>query len=107
MHDNPRGEVELEARLVRALEAAPRVEIPAGFAQRVGAMAAAESRAVPAPRFGVWALRGAFALLMVAMLCFAPWATTGSAMPMTLEYLLAAEFVGLACWLSLRTRSEG
>ena len=107
MQDEPGREVGLEARLERALEARPGVTVPEGFAQRVSAMAAAESRAVPAPRVGVWALRGAFALLMVAMLVFAPWAMTRSAMPMTLEFLLAAEFVGLACWLSLRTRFEG
>jgi hypothetical protein len=103
MHDNP---LDLDARLVRTLEAAPRVTISSGFALRVSALAAAESRAMPAPRFGVWAVRGAFALLVVAMLLFAPWAMTRSTMPIMLESMLAAEFVGLACWLSLRPRSE-
>jgi hypothetical protein len=105
MHDDR----ELDARVVKALETPPVVAIPAGFAARVTQVGRAQNPVRTAesaePRFGNWAARGALAVLIVAMLLFAPWAVGKSMVATTVEYALALEFVGLAIWMSLRPGS--
>jgi hypothetical protein len=100
----PEPNDELGRRLTRALEAAPAVLIPEGFAARTAAAAATHLTDIPAltSRFGALATQFAFAVLIVAMLVFAPWASTRSIVPVLLEILLALEFVALSTWLSLR-----
>jgi len=97
---------DLDLKLTQALEAAPEVAIPPGFAARMAAMApAAPASAVPrfaAPRFAMWSVRAALALLLVTMVFFAPRAVGSSVVPLTLEMALAAEFVLLTVWISLR-----
>jgi len=98
----------LEARLIRALETPPPILIPTGFAARVAHSASAiptPAESWVSPRFGVWAVRGALALLILAMLLFAPSAITRSVVPLTLEFILTAEFVALTVWISLRPHS--
>ena len=102
----------LEARITRALEAAPQIDIPAGFAARVAARAprAAESDRMPwgipisTPRVGIWAVRVALAVLLVAMFVFAPQALSHRALPLTIELLLTGEFVVLTAWAGLNPR---
>ena len=100
MHD------ELDVRLIRALETPPEVYVPAEFrvSQPAGwnAVASTSAFAAPQPRFSVWTIRAAFVLLSLAMLLFVPWTLTRSAIPLTLEFILAAEFVGLTVWTALR-----
>ena len=97
---------ELAHRITRALEAPPRVAIPAGFAARVAAQASAQTPStLPLPsssHFGQIASYVAFALLLAAMVLFAPWARTGRFVPVANEFLLAFEFVALMTWTSLR-----
>ncbi len=94
----------LSRRLTRALEAAPPVRIPQDFAARIAAQARVQAPAAirPSTRFGEIASYTALALLLTAMLLFAPWARTGRIVPVANELLLALEFVALMTWTSLR-----
>ncbi len=111
MRDNlERDELELEARLIRALETPPEIAIPDGFAARVATLGRAQTPAyTPAAQslHGISSLvmRGALATLIIAMLMLAPWAGHRSMAAATLEYAFAFEFVALAVWMSLRPQS--
>ncbi len=100
------NEDDLDLRLTQALETAPEVAIPVGFAARMAAMAPAAPADVAArfesPRFALWAVRAALGLLVVTMLFFATRAMGRSVVPLTVEIALAAEFALLTVWISLR-----
>jgi hypothetical protein len=97
----------LSERLTAALEAAPEVRIPDGFAVRTAALArqlypaAANARPLR-PRFSLLAARLVLAILAVAMLVCAGAAQKPSVPLFASEALLALEFVALITWLSLR-----
>jgi hypothetical protein len=106
-------ELVLEARLIRALETPPQLAIPDGFAVRVAALGRMQTPAfAPAwpvrfgsHRVGSLVMRGALAILILAMLLFAPWAGHRSVVASTLEYAFAFEFVALTVWMCLRQQS--
>ncbi len=102
----------LSRKLTRALETPRLFTIPDNFAARTAAAAAA----LPAPASGKprtsftdRAIRGAFAVLALAMLFLAAWTRTApnaqQLVFLSTEIALALEFVGLTTWLSLRPRS--
>ena len=104
---------ELDARLVRALEARPAVAIPEGFAARVAAQ-------VPARREGVrLAVRGDVALtprhygrktmmacmLVLGVALLAAFAMRGTAVPAMVQvtvWILYAQFLGLVVWFGVK-----
>jgi hypothetical protein len=116
MHDAPmmdgneaHAETEaLELRVIRALERQPEVAIPADFAARVagsaGVRRATSLRGASLRRthygFGMGLI--GMAALLVAMLAFASRAGAGSVTWVGLEWVLCAQFVGLAMWFGLR-----
>ena len=104
---------ELDARLVRALEARPMVTIPEGFAARVAAQ-------VPARREGVrLAVRGDVALtprhygrnamvtcmVVLGVALLVAFSMNGVAVPMMVQvtvWILYAQFLGLVVWFGVK-----
>ncbi len=95
---------ELARRLTLALETAPAVVVPQDFAARMAMLAKALPVETPALalRFSKLGIQAAFAILLLAMLVFLPAADSRANVPLTLEIVLALEFVGLTTWLTLR-----
>ncbi len=95
-----------DERITRALETAPDVLVPEDFALRVSARMPAEGKPVrefvpAASRVGSAVSFVALALLAVVMLALAPWASsTGRGTLIALDWVLCAEFVGLAVWMA-------
>ena len=105
-HEQPEPQDELARRLTLALEAAPVVMAPRDFASRMALLAKALPVETPALalRFSKLGIKVAFAILLVAMLVFLPGAGSRAVVPLTLEIVLALEFVGLTTWLMLRAQ---
>jgi hypothetical protein len=96
----------LENRIILALEAAPRPEIPADFAARVSAQLAPRAAVVLTPgRYGQRAALGCLVLLLPLMLAIAHRATGTSPYWLSIESIFCAQFVLLALWLSASTSS--
>ncbi len=98
----------LDLRIVAALEQRPEVAIDAGFAARVAAR-------VPRPRAVRRALTPvvgrrvgmvALVVLLVAITAAAPASASHSVAAMAVEWSLCAEFLGVALWLGLTSRSS-
>jgi len=95
------GEDALEERVVRALERVPEVRIPAEFAARVVAQVPKRKEiAVRPARYGLMAMRTSVAVLVLALVVVAMHATVRSVIGIALEWVLCAELVALAVWLS-------
>jgi hypothetical protein len=93
----------LDARIILALEAAPRPEIPAEFAARVAAQLPAHPPAILTPgRYGHLAAIACLVALVVMMLAFAPRATGASLYWLSIESILCAQFALLTVWLVAR-----
>jgi hypothetical protein len=96
---------ELEDRVVRALEAAPKVAIPEGFALRVAAQVPAGVRAarreIRASDVGGRMAVVVAAMLLVALVVLGRFGPANETMQW-LEIGLAIEFAGLMSWLGLR-----
>ena len=92
----------LEERVVRELERVPEVRIPAEFAARVaGQLPQRRTFAARPARYGLMAMRISMAALVIALLAVAMHATgRSSVLGIALEWVLCAELVGLAIWLS-------
>jgi hypothetical protein len=97
----------LDGRIVDALECAPRVRIPEGFAARVAARVPARRVSaywlarIRATRYGVRVAIAALIVLAVAMLVLAPHTTGGGPFWKLMEWTLCAQFCVLAGWLAL------
>ena len=96
---------ELERRLVQALEHAPQVAIPEGFAARVAGNVTASVLPVRGamPAAGSVGNRVAWAtaaVLLAAMFALAPGAGVGARH--WLEFGVTIEFATLTAWLALR-----
>jgi hypothetical protein len=97
----------LDARIILALESAPRPEIPAGFAARVARQLPARPMVVLAPgRYGPRAALACLLVLMVLMLALAHKATGSSLYWSSLEWIFCAQFAALAVWLVVRGYSS-
>jgi hypothetical protein len=95
-----RALVEMDARLVRALEARPAVEIHAGFAARVAARVPARRPVLLTPRhYGRNAVVACLAVLAVVLLALALRGANGTALGVAVEWFVCAMFVTLAIWL--------
>jgi len=91
----------MDARLTRALERTPAVEVPAGFAARVAAQVPVRRAVAVVPaRYGLLAARIGMGVLLAALVVVAKRTTGHSVLGMAVEWLLCAELAGLAAWLS-------
>ena len=93
----------LDARILRALETAPRVEVPSDFAARVARQLPPRPAAVLSPaRYGYRAAGACLVVLLVLMFAFAHRATGTSLYWTSIEWIFCAQFVFLAVWLAVR-----
>jgi hypothetical protein len=92
----------LEVRVTRALERMPAVTIPAEFAARVaGRLPQRRTFAARPARYGLMAMRISMAVLVIAVVAVAMHASgRNSVLGIGLEWVLCAELVTLAVWLS-------
>jgi hypothetical protein len=96
----------LDSRLTHALETPPHVRIEDGVAARIALRAATEYPALHrtqnarVSQFGPLAIRAASAVLLLAMVVSARLTAS-----LTVEYTLAAEFIALTLWLTLRPKA--
>lgn len=99
-----------DLRVIDALEHAPAVDIPAGFAARIAAAAPAGRASVldasiRRTYFGYGAMLLSVVALFVALVLLASqmrFSIGHSAIAMTLEWLLFSQLIGLSVWLSVR-----
>jgi len=92
-------EQELDQRIVRAIDTAPEIRIPADFAARVAARLPARRPVSLTPtRYG-W--RATLIGLMVTLVALVFLATRGHAAFGLLESLLFAQFIALAVWFAV------
>jgi hypothetical protein len=97
----------LDARIILALESAPRAEIPAGFAARVASQLPARPTVVLTPgRYGQRAALACLLVLLVLMLAIAHKATGSSLYWSSIEWIFCAQFAALAVWLVVRGYSS-
>ena len=92
----------LDARIMLALETAPRTEIPAGFAARVARQLPPVPAALSPARYGDRAAAACLFVLLATMLVCAPRATGSSVFWIALESVFCAQFGLLAVWLVAR-----
>jgi len=113
MHDEPLDQEtlspnevrQLDERVVRTLEAAPAIEVPADFAARVASRLPARRPVSLTPtHYGERATWVAIVIAMAALLAVALHTTTHAVFDVV-QALLLTEFIALAVWLSLRRRS--
>jgi hypothetical protein len=105
MSPEERELVEMDARLVRALEARPAVEIPAGFAARVaGQLPERRSVSLTPRHYGRNAMVVCMVVLGVVLLGLALDHTGGTTLGVALEWFICAQFVALAMWLGVWRR---
>jgi hypothetical protein len=94
----------LERKIVVALENAPLVDVPAGFAARVaGSLPAQPTLRLTPARYGVRAALVCLVTLMLLMLVAAPRAMGSSALWLSIESIFCAQFALLAVWLVTRS----
>ena len=97
---------DLDLRVVRALDAVPKIAVADDFAalvmQRVPARAVRARVLLPErSQVGRRVMLAAMAALAALMLGLAPWAWGAGHLALTaVEWVLCAEFIGLALWLS-------
>jgi hypothetical protein len=99
----------LELRITQALEQAPPVTLPEGFAARFMSGLPEQSSVSPLRRsnFGLAGVAASLVVLLVAMVWLAPRATGHAFYWMAFEWILCAQFCGAAVWLGmLRSRME-
>jgi hypothetical protein len=90
----------IDRRVVRALERAPEVSIPAGFAVRVvGQLPARSAVAVMPARYGPVAMRISMAVLVVALVVLGMRSADHSVFGIALEWILCGQLVVVAMWL--------
>jgi len=91
----------LEERVTRALERAPEVTIPADFAVRVaGRLPVRRAFTARPSRYGLLAMRISMVVLVLALVVVAMHSTGRGVFGIALEWVLCAELVALALWMS-------
>ena len=93
----------LDARILRALETAPRLEIPFDFAARV----ARQLPPLPVPilspaRYGYRAAVACLVVLLALILAFARRAMGTSVFWLSMESIFCVQFALVAVWLAVR-----
>ena len=98
----------LDAKIVQALETQPEVTIPAGFAARVASQVPAHRPAArPAvllhrTHYGQWAMAASLVALAIALAALVANHFGQTAVGMTMEWIIYAQFLVLAAWFGLR-----
>jgi hypothetical protein len=99
----PSDSASLDARILRALETAPCVEIPEGFAARVaGQVPARPVLVLSGRRYGHLSALLCVVVLIGFMLTFAQRAAGSSLYWFLIESIVSAQFVLLTVWLVAR-----
>jgi hypothetical protein len=94
----------LDQRLIHALEAAPEAQAPADFGARVvSRLPARRSVSLTRTHYGYYAMLISMVILLATLLLLAPQTAGRSIFELTLQWLLCAQFIGLAVWLSARS----
>jgi hypothetical protein len=97
------AEDKMNAKIILALETAPRAEIPADFAAKVaGKLRAQEALVLTPGRYGRWAVVACLVMLPALMLAFTPRAAGTSPYWFLTEAIFTAQSVLLALWLVAR-----
>jgi hypothetical protein len=101
----------LDLRLIRALEAAPRPEVPADFAARLIARLPPHAPALNAvtirsTHYGRSAILIGIVVLLAAMLILAGCAADHTELGTMLEWALCAQFVALTIWFTAWRKGE-
>jgi hypothetical protein len=93
----------LDARILRALETAPRLEIPSDFAARVARQLPPRAPVTLSPaRYGYRAGVACLIVLLALILAFARRATGTSVFWLSIESIFCAQFALVAVWLAVR-----
>ena len=93
----------LDARILRALETAPRLEIPADFAARVARQLPPLPVLILSPaRYGYRAAVACLVVLLALILAFARRAMGTSVFWLSMESIFCAQFALVAVWLAVR-----
>lgn len=91
----------MDERLTRALERKPAVVVPAGFAARVaGQVPVRKAVAMPTVRYGLLTAQIGMGVLLLALVMVAMHSAGRTVFGVVVEWVLCAELVGLAVWLS-------
>jgi hypothetical protein len=99
----PSDSTSLDARILRALETAPHVQIPEGFAARVaGRVPPRPSLVLTSRRYGHLSAVLCVLVLIGLMLTFAHRAAGSSLYWFSIESIISAQFVLLTVWLVAR-----
>ncbi len=102
MNPAPRAQ-SLDARILRALETAPRLEIPSDFAARVAQQLPPRPVAILSPaRYGYRAGVACLIVLLALILAFARRAMGTSIFWLSMESLFCAQFALVVVWLAVR-----
>jgi hypothetical protein len=101
---NPAWQTEsLDARILRALETAPRLEIPSDFAARVARQLPPLPVLILSPaRYGYRAAVACLVVLLALILAFARRAMGTSVFWLSIESIFCAQFALVAVWLAVR-----
>ena len=93
----------LDARILRALETAPRLEIPSDFAVRIARQLPPLPVAILSPaRYGYRAAVACLIVLLALILALARRATGTSIFWVSMEAIFCAQFALVAVWLAVR-----
>lgn len=96
---------ELNERLTRALEAVPAPRIPSDFAARVASqMPARRPVSLTPTRYGQTMMLISAVVLLAVILALAADRGAQTAVGLTMEWLLCAQFIVFTSWLSIRYR---
>jgi hypothetical protein len=99
------AEDKVNARIILALETAPRPEIPADFAARVARKLPPRGALMLTPaRYGQLAALACLVMLPVLMFAFAHQAAGTSFYWVSMEWIFSAQSVLLAAWMAMRGR---
>jgi hypothetical protein len=103
MPDDAMKDAALDAKILRALETAPEVSIPAGFAARVARQLPPRAVVTQLPRrYGRNAAVACMAGLLVLIFALAHRAAGTSPLWVSVELIYCVQFVLLAVWVGMR-----
>jgi hypothetical protein len=99
---------ELDLRLIRALENAPALQIPADFAARITTRTPAHRPVSLSPTYyGYYAMLISMVVLLAAMLILARHTVDHTTLGLTLHWVLCAQFIAIGVWISAHRHNAG
>jgi len=100
---NSSAQQALETKITLALETAPEICIPSGFAARIASqLPPLASATVTPPRYGRNVAVVCMAMLLALILIFAHRATGTSLLWSSIEWIFCVQFALVAVWLAVR-----